>query len=96
MFKSYLVGLVIILRIELHRLGLLGVVEGLDQLVGAEFFAPFLIVDEPVCISTGSVHPGSLLHQLGSLDVEFAGAQETEQGEGVEALGIALGLQHTS
>jgi hypothetical protein len=44
---AYLVCLVIVLRVVLEDLRLLLVVEGANELVGAEFFPPLLTIDEP-------------------------------------------------
>ena len=47
---AYLVGLVVVLRVVLEDLGLLLVLEGLQQVVDAatELLSPLLAVDEPV------------------------------------------------
>lgn len=45
--KANLVCLVVVLRIVLEDLGLLLVVEGANEVVGAEFFPPLLTIDEP-------------------------------------------------
>lgn len=45
--QTYLVSLMVVLRIIFEHLGFLGVLEGANEIVGTELFAPLLIVDEP-------------------------------------------------
>ena len=49
---KYLVCFVVVLRVVLGYLGFLFVDEVAGEVFGAEFFAPFLVVDEPIPIST--------------------------------------------
>lgn len=44
---SYFVNLVVVLRVVFKHLWLLGVLKGMHEVVGTEFFSPFLICDEP-------------------------------------------------
>lgn len=45
--RTYLVRLVVVLRIKLEDLGLLNVIEVADEIVGAKLFPPFLTVNKP-------------------------------------------------
>lgn len=81
----------VVLRVVLEDLLLLLVVKGLQQVVdtAAELFPPLLAVDEPVVSASAWILAVSSIqdiHLLGVLDVELSGAQETEHGQGVEAL----------
>ena len=51
-----LISFVVVLGIVLEHLGLLGVLEVSYEVICAELFPPFLIVDEPVSVSR-SVSP---------------------------------------
>jgi len=75
----YLVGLVVVLGVVLEHGLLLGILPCGDGIIELDLFPPLLAVDE---------------HLLGEVDIELAGAEEAQQGQGVEALGEALGLQH--
>ena len=77
---TYLVCLVVVLRVVGKHFGLLGVLERVNELVGAEVFAPFLVVDEPghlplawLTLGTGYAGNGHLLAQF---DVEFPRPQK--------------------
>jgi hypothetical protein len=76
----YLVSLVIVLRVVLEHLGLLGVLESVDEVVSAKFFAPLLIVDEPS--QNMSATPEDCTredrHLFAELDVELARSQEPQ------------------
>lgn len=45
---TYLVGFVVVLRVELEHLGLLVIFEDSGELVSSELLAPLLAISEPV------------------------------------------------
>lgn len=77
----------VVLRVVLEDLFALLVLEGADEVVDAalELFAPLLVVEEPARRADGS-GPGEAegrrrdIHLLAELDVELAGAQESQLG----------------
>lgn len=91
---AHLVGLVVVLRVVLEDLGLLLVLESLQQVVdtATELLSPLLAIDEPNTRVSALVLPLAdicqNIHLLSMLDVELSGAQETEHGQGVEALSV--------
>lgn len=76
---AILVSLVVVLRVELENLGLLWVFESGRQIISAEFLAPLLSVDE---------------HLLSQFNIKLASAQESKQGQSIQAFGVALLLEH--
>lgn len=72
--STYLVDLVVILRIVFGDLVALLVVEGLKEVVYTtiEFLSPFLALDEPIMHQPGSEqHRRTIVHLLGQLDVKL-------------------------
>ena len=70
----------VVLRVVGKHFGLLGVLECVNELVGAEVFAPFLIVDEPghlpsAWLTLGTGYDGDE-HLLAQLDIEFTRPQK--------------------
>lgn len=49
--RTYLVRLVVVLRIILKNLGLLNIIEVADEIIGAKLFPPFFAINKPDKIS---------------------------------------------
>lgn len=105
--KTHLVRLVVVLRVEFENLRLLLVVKSTGQVICAKLLPPLLTVDEPeqtglaILISHRKQRPSPNsqqtqcnVHILGSLDIELAGAQEAQHGQGIQSLRVPLLLQH--
>jgi hypothetical protein len=62
LWVAHLVGLVVVLRVVLEDLGLLLVLEGLQQVVdtATELLSPLLAVDEPVAVGLDVVNSSAL------------------------------------
>lgn len=72
-FQAYLVGLVVVLRVEFEDLLLLGVLPCRQKLVQLGLFSPLLSTDEPI---TRQVNNQSSLHAL------LAGGRVLFEGRG--------------
>ena len=71
--QRYLIGLVVVLWVVFEDLGLLGVLEVLDQVVEVEFFPPGLAVHEPDhrLVHLPSSRVAGNIHLLRQLNIEF-------------------------